>query len=188
MFSLPYLQRYSMATHWIAAGANLITGSDMTRLDPLGSKLLSDPEALAVADFCAQFPIQPRNPLGWGKEGGNAARQAQAWIAGPDDKGVAIVVLSNYGPDPCLKVKNHCTPTYALDWGGVHNVSISLAELGLGTTNAPFGGSAWDVRRIWGGGGHGGPDHTDIGQWTERAECLLGPGESALYKLMRATR
>lgn len=30
--------------------------------------------------------------------------------------------------------------------------------------------------------GGGGPDHTDIGNWTDTAFCNLGPGESVLCK------
>ena len=45
------VQRYSMAIHWIGAGANLITGSDLTHLDELGRKLLYDEEVMGVADF-----------------------------------------------------------------------------------------------------------------------------------------
>lgn len=79
------VQRYTMAMHWVGAGANLIVGSDETRRDDLGYMLLTDGEVYGkggVADFTQQYPMQPRNPSGWGTAGGNAAMQAQAWIAG----------------------------------------------------------------------------------------------------------
>jgi alpha-galactosidase len=201
-------ERYSAQAHWIGAGAQLVTGSDLTRLDALGRELLGGAEALALAGITAQFPMQPRNPaqpaqphshsaLGHANAsqlGGAAATQLQAWIAGPDPAGVAVVVLANYGPDPCLRALNKCRPTYATAWAGVQNVSIPLAALGIGPGAggpAPPRGSrgaawaGWAVRRVWGGGGAGGADHSDVGTWTDRAESMLGPGESALYKFTR---
>jgi alpha-galactosidase len=74
------VQRYTQAIHWLGAGANLITGSDLTRIDTLGNELLFDLEALNAAAFTANYPIQPRNP----GSGGNDAKQLQAWIAGPN--------------------------------------------------------------------------------------------------------
>ena len=67
----------------------------MTRLDTLGKELLYNTEALSVAAFTSQYPMQPRNPDGWGDVGAKEARQVQAWIAGPDASGAAVVVLSN---------------------------------------------------------------------------------------------
>lgn len=64
------VQRYTQAIHWLGAGANLITGSDLTRIDMLGRELLFDPEALSAAAFTGKFPIQPRNP----GSGGNDAK------------------------------------------------------------------------------------------------------------------
>lgn len=88
-------ERRTIMTHWIAAGANLITGSDLKRLDKLGVELLTNNDALAVADFTAKYPMQPHNP----GTGGSDAKQLQAWIAGPDASGRAAVVIANYGPD-----------------------------------------------------------------------------------------
>lgn len=39
--------------------------------------------------------MQPRNP----GTGQSKSKQLQAWIAGPDSDGQAVVVLANYGPD-----------------------------------------------------------------------------------------
>lgn len=89
------VQRRTIMTHWIAAGANLITGSDLARLDALGKELLTSKNALAVADFAAKYPMQPRNP----GSGGQDSKQLQAWIAGPDATGKAVIVLANYGAD-----------------------------------------------------------------------------------------
>ena len=177
------VQRYTMAAMWIGAGADLITGSDMTRLDTLGKELLYDSEAMGVAAFTAQYPMQARNPNGWGTAGANDAMQCQAWIAGPHPNGTAVVILSNYGPDPCLGGKS-CQQTYGLNWKGNHNVSITLNDLGIGAAQ-PGGSNTWGVRRVWGGGGQGGADHT--GGWTvsDSIESLLGPGETVMYVLTK---
>lgn len=93
-------ERYTVAIHWIGAGANLITGSDLSQLDSLGQELLYDSEALSVAEFTAQYPMQPKNPFGSALPGSQASEQLQAWIAGPDENNEnAVVVLANYGPD-----------------------------------------------------------------------------------------
>ena len=166
-------QRYSMAIHWVGAGANLISGCDLTHQDALGSELLYNSEAMSVAAFTSQWPMQPRNPSGWGTVGADASMQLQAWIAGPNPQGTAVVVLANYGPD-------QGQGGFGTKWGGVHNISISLSDLGIG-------GSQWIVRRVWGGGGKGGPDHTDVGTWTDRVESWLGEGESVLYQFQKAS-
>jgi alpha-galactosidase len=41
--------------------------------------------------FTAQYPMQPRNPGSIR----SAAKQHQAWIAGPDASGNKLVVLAN---------------------------------------------------------------------------------------------
>jgi alpha-galactosidase len=51
-----------MATLWIGAASNLLTGSDMTKLDVFGIKLLGDLNALSIAQITAKFPMQARNP------------------------------------------------------------------------------------------------------------------------------
>ena len=172
------VQRYSMAIHWIGAGANLITGSDQTTRDQLGYNLTYDPEAMDIAAFTSQYPMQPRNPSGWGTLGDSASVQLQAWIAGPSADGVAVVVLANYGPD-------EGAGGFGLDWDGVHLVTIPLPDLGIGS-GMRHGADAWFVRQVWGGGGSGGPDHTDIGIVTNSIGCKLGPGESVLYKFTKA--
>ncbi|MCJ1444520.1 MAG: hypothetical protein MMC23_005022 [Stictis urceolatum] len=175
-------QRYTQAIHWIGAGANLITGSDMTRLDDLGTELLYNADAMDAAALTAQYPMQPRNPSGWGTPGGNEAMQLQAWIAGPNDQGEAVVILANYGPDPCND--GNCDTTYGLDWKDVHDVNVTLNDLGIGEAQTN-GANTWDVKRIWGGGGSGGNDHADPYTVTEHIECNLGEGESVLYKLSK---
>lgn len=77
---LSEVQRYSVAIHWIGAGgfyflrflffsflahnfifillfagANYITGSDLTNLDSLGLELLYNEEAMFTADFTSQW-------------------------------------------------------------------------------------------------------------------------------------
>lgn len=156
------VQRYSVAVHWIGAGANLITGSDLTTLDGLGKELLFNDEALDVAAFTAQWPMQPRGP---------AAAQLQTWVAGPNDAGTAVVVLANYGPD-------EGEGGFGTSIDGVQLVSSTLDNLGLGE-------SSWSVRRVWGGGGSGGGDHQDLGVVSDELASNLGPNESVLYKLQR---
>lgn len=174
---LSEVQRYSVAIHWIGAGANYITGSDLTNVDSLGMELLYNEEAMGAAAITSQWPMQPRNPEGWGTPGGAASMQLQAWIAGPDEDGVAVVVLTNLGPD-------EGQGGFGTNWGGVHNVSISLSDLGIGSA-CKYGGKIWSVRRVWGGGGHGGPDHTGPWNITSVIESWLGPYESVLYKLQK---
>lgn len=137
-------ERYTMAMHWIGAGANLITGSDMTRLDKLGEELLWNAEAMEIADFCAEYPMQPRNPEGSDNPGGDEARQFQTWISGPNKDGEAVVIQSNYGPD--LGQGGFGTKIQ-----GRHNVNITLENLGI-AQGMPGGGSVWSVRRVWGVG------------------------------------
>lgn len=183
------IQRYTQAIHWIGAGANLITGSDQTTRDTLGYMLMYDPEAVDIAAFTATYPMQPKNPTGSSTVGGSDATQLQAWIAGPSPDGVAVVVLANYGADSSLgKRESGCV---ALDdcpgdsSDGVELVTISLTALGIGAGMQYGSDGGWTVRRVWGGGGSGGADHSDIGVWNDTVYCNLGPGESVLYKFTK---
>ncbi|EJD48125.1 glycoside hydrolase [Auricularia subglabra TFB-10046 SS5] len=165
------VQRYSMAIHWVGAGANLITGSDLTHLDDLGRKLLYDGELMDVAAFTSQWPMQPRNPDSTPTPGGPDASQTQAWVSGPNPEGTAVVVLANYGPDE------------GSGGFGTHDGDVKLVTVNLGTLG--IGGQSWSVRRVLGGGGHGGEDYSDLGVASEKLESWLGPGESVLYKLQK---
>lgn len=172
-------ERYTIAIHWVGAGAELITASELKQLDSLGQKLLYDSELLAAADFTAQYPMQPKNPQGTANPGSQAAEQLQSWIAGPDpSNNEAYVVLANYGPDLG-------SGSFGGTLQGTQLVNVTLAQLGLSKTQ-PHGAPAWNVRRVLGGGGSGGADHTDIGVVTTSLSAKLGPGESALYKFTRA--
>lgn len=62
--------------------------------------------------------------------------------------------------------------------------SMQVVRLGIGA-GMENGADARDVRRVWGGGESGGPDHTDIRNWTDTTYCDLGPGESVLYKFTK---
>lgn len=127
------VQRRTIMTHWIATGANLITGSDLARIDALGLELMTNKAALAVADFAANYPMQPRNP-GSGEQG---AKQLQAWIAGPDSTGRAVLVLANYGPDQGQGGFGTSLP-------GKQTVSVMWAELGIS-------GGVQKVTNVWTG-------------------------------------
>lgn len=177
---LSNVERYTVAIHWVGAGANLITGSDLTEIDTLGEELLYDSELLSVAEFTANYPMQPKNPYGTSLPGSQASEQLQTWIAGPNSGNQnAVVVLANYGPD-------QGQGGFGTSLQGVQFVNISLSLLGIapGQPNGSSGG--WSVRRVLGGGGSGGADHTDLGVSTSYIASNLGPGESALYYLTAA--
>jgi alpha-galactosidase len=127
-------QRITMTSLWIGASANLLLGSDLTNLDNLGRKLITSPDSVKVADFCAKYPMQPRNP----GTGGHEARQLQAWISGPSDVGEAVVTLTNLGA-------NRGNAGYKTKWNGVQDVKITLRDLGIGD------GECWSVRDVWEG-------------------------------------
>ena len=188
------VQRYSVVTHWLGAGANRISGSDQRSIDTLGRYLNSDSEAMAVANFTSQWPMQPRNP----SSGKGASQQLQAWIAGPRTSTTtspstkmltalpgmsridAVIVLANLGPD--LGAGGFHTHAK-----GVQRVMVSLAELGLlehGNDKESGGVPSYAVRRVWGGGGSGGADHVALPSTTTGLACTLGEGETALFALM----
>lgn len=125
-------QRQSIMSHWIGAAANLIHGGDMTNIDSLGMKLATWPDAIAAADFCAEYPMQPRNP----GTGGTAAMQKQAWIAGPNPEGEARAILVNLGPAGPQAGFNTAD-------AGVIPVNVSLEDLGID-------GSSWGWQDVWG--------------------------------------
>ena len=153
-------QRQTIMTHWIGAAANLVIGSDLTSLDDLGIKLLTDPNALAIADFTVKHPMQPRNP-GSGK--GDAV-QLQAWIAGPaSDSGDVVVILANYGPDLGQGGFDTSLP-------GTQTVTASWSDLGISGT--------YSIRNVW--------EDEDLGDADEQVEAKLGNGESILLRLTPA--
>jgi len=148
--------RESIATHWIGAAANLITGSDMTKLDELGIRLLTDPSAMEVARFTARFPMQPRNP-GTGR---NESKQLQAWIAGPDTSGSCVVVLANYGPDLGQG-------GFKTNLGGKQTVKATWDDLGIA--------GDFYVENVWTG--------SQLGALAKEVSAELDVGESCLLKL-----
>ncbi|KAI0004379.1 glycoside hydrolase [Xylariaceae sp. FL0662B] len=168
------VERYAQAILWLGAGANLISGSDMTKVDDLGKKLLTDPEVLEAAAFTANYPIVPRNPSNTANPGSSGPSQLQAWISGPDGSGTAIVVLSNLGPDQCWD--NECS--YNTQTAGDQLLTVTLKDLGIG-------GDRWFVRRVLGGGGRGGEDNTDIGVADTELSWWLSEHESVLLKLRK---
>lgn len=147
-------QRKTIMSHWIGAGANLILGSDMTNVDDLGKKLITDSKAQEVAQFTQRYPMQPRNP----GTGGNLCSQLQAWIAGPDEGGQAVVVLANYGPG---YVDGECD--FKLE--EPQNISVTWEDLGI---EAP----ASEISDVWSGTAF---DGSDTG-----LEAVLDEGQSKL--------
>jgi alpha-galactosidase len=148
--------RTTIATHWIGAAANLITGSDMTRFDSLGVQLLTSSAAMGIAQFTAKYPMQPRNP-GTGR---NASKQLQAWIAGPDLSGNAVVVLANYGPD-------QGQGGFGTNFAGTQLVRATWSDLGIS--------GSYTVQNVWTG--------VNLGVSMSQVSSALGTGESVLLKL-----
>lgn len=148
--------RENIATHWIGAAANLITGSDMTKLDELGIRLLTDPNAMEVAQFTATYPMQPRNP-GTGR---NESKQLQAWIAGPDTTGNCVLVLANYGPD--------------LGQGGF-NTNLEGKQVVKATWEDLGITGDFSVEDVW--------SKSQLGVLAKEVSAELDLGESRLFKL-----
>ncbi|XXG98462.1 hypothetical protein Hte_004786 [Hypoxylon texense] len=149
-------ERQTIMTHWIGAGANLIIGSDLTNLDDFGLNLLTNTNAMAAADFTARHPIQPRNP----GTGNNSSQQLQAWIAGPDASGTAMVVITNYGPD-------QGQGGFGTSLAGTQTVNVSWDDLGISGT--------FNVRDIWA--------NEDRGAESSGFSVQLDDGQSVLYEL-----
>ena len=149
-------ERQTIMTHWIGAAANLIIGSDLTNLDNFGLNLLTNTAALTVADFTASFPMQPRNP----GTGAQSAQQLQAWIAGPDATGEAVVVIANYGPD-------EGQGGFGTSLSGVQTITVKWEDLGIQ--------GSFDVFDVWAG--------DDLGSQDTELEVQLGEGQSVLYHL-----
>lgn len=147
-------QRRTIMTHWIASGANLIVGSDLARIDKLGLELLTNKDALAVADFTAKYPMQPRNP----GSGNQDAKQLQSWIAGPSQDGHAVLVLANYGPNQ----GQGGFGGQALH--GKQKVTVSWKELGIQTPK--------NLKNMWTG------KNMDVNK--DSVSAVLDEGESIL--------
>jgi alpha-galactosidase len=153
--------RETMATHWIGAAANLITGSDLTRLDSLGKLLLTGGDAMDVARFTARFPMQARNP----GTGFNISKQLQTWIAGPDDDGNAALVLVNYGPDEGQGGFNTTLQ-------GKQVVKADWTDLGIQGT--------YELQNVWTG--------ENLGTFDREVEATLDAGESRFFRLTPVQR
>ncbi|KAI0799431.1 glycoside hydrolase [Xylaria sp. FL0064] len=149
-------ERQTIMTHWIGAAANLIIGSDLTNLDDFGLNLLTNAAALAVADFTASFPMQPRNP----GTGAQSAQQLQAWIAGPNPTGKAVVVIANYGPD-------EGQGGFGTSLTGPQTITVTWEDLGIQ--------GSFNVFDVWAG--------QDLGSEDAELEVQLGEGQSVLYHL-----
>jgi alpha-galactosidase len=124
-------QGITIMSHWLEAAANLVIGSDLTQLDALGLELLTSSQSAAVAQFSAQYPMQPRNP----GSGNNLAQQLQAWIAGPDEKNESYLRLANYGPDQGAGGSGTSLT-------GRQAVTVSLSDLGISSRN-------WTLTNVW---------------------------------------
>ncbi|KAI5456487.1 glycoside hydrolase superfamily [Mariannaea sp. PMI_226] len=123
-------QRKSVFIHWIGASAELNLGDDLNLPTPEGLALLNDQDALSVANFTANYPMQPRNP----GSGGNIWQDQNAWIAGPSAAGEFVTVLANYA-DTLISVNVSAT------WNdlGVSGVYSCFDVLGKSTVVADTG-------------------------------------------------
>lgn len=163
-------QRRSIMSHWIGAASNLIIGSDLTQLDGLGIGLLTDKDAMGVADFTAHYPMQPRNP----GTGLDSSQQLQAWIAGPATgpsgasdgtqwaQGDAVVLLTNYGPD-------EGQGNFNTTLGGEQYVAAAFADLGIS--------GSFQIMDVW--------NKTTWGPESLGVNATLGEGESRLLWLRK---
>ena len=186
-------QRQTAAMMWIGAGANLLEGGDLTQMDELGEKLLYDPRvhgAGGIVDRFGEHPMQPRNPKQplncpshwpW-RVGGANPQQLQAWIAGPNAAGDALVILSNFGPDEYPRTGPGASGTFMTRCAGNLRVQISYQELGLAVGNSSY--ATYDVSVVW----DGRQTHRTSGVEAHGTEGLaeeLGPWESIMYALTR---
>ncbi|KAI1324471.1 glycoside hydrolase [Xylariaceae sp. FL0255] len=121
-----------------------------------GLNLLTNTAALAVADFTASFPMQPRNP----GTGAQSAQQLQAWIAGPSSAGEAAVVIANYGPD-------EGQGGFGTSLTGTQTITVTWEDLGIS--------GSFDVLDVWAG--------EDLGSEDTELQVQLGEGQSVLYHL-----
>lgn len=188
-------QRWTMAMHWVGAGANLLEGGDLTQIDTLGNFLLTDPAVHGFGGIAALFsnhPMQPRNPHAepycapswpW-TAGGSSPTQLQAWIAGPvPTTGDSLVILTNLGPDLKPRTGPGKSGTFLTQCAGIHTVHISFAELGLPAQAHYSASIVWDGRK-------GGKNHSvhDVAKGSEQElSALLGPFESVMFKMTKAS-
>jgi alpha-galactosidase len=211
-------QRYTMAMHWIGAGANLYEGGDLTQVDALGRKLLwADPAvhggAGGIAEQFAEHPMQPRNPHSescpphWPfVAGAGNPQQLQAWIAGPNAAGDALVIVSNLGADEDeadegltegrSNKEEEGGGTFRTKCAGSHKLSISFVELGLAAEAQYEMAIVWDGRagaaamRVSADSELSGANEHLSGVVTKstigEVSVELGPWESVMYKLTRA--
>ncbi|KIK60484.1 glycoside hydrolase family 27 protein [Collybiopsis luxurians FD-317 M1] len=149
-------QRYTIMNHWICAASNLMLGNDLTKLDATGIKILTNLNALSVAEFASNYPMRPRNP----GTGLGHAQQLQAWIAGPDIAGKVVVLLANYGPDQGQGGFNSSA-------AGAQDVSVSWSDLGIK--------GAYRIRDVWKG--------ENVGIEMSGLSASLAEGESWLVSM-----
>ncbi|KAH0556125.1 hypothetical protein GP486_005942 [Trichoglossum hirsutum] len=158
-------QRQTVMTHWIGAAANLILGSDMTKLDSLGLSLLTNTRAQDVAKFTASYPMRPLE----GNNNNMKGSPKQIWIAGPDPTtGVAVIVLANYGASGDNSLFD---PAPA---GGKQELKFALKDFGLSQ-------DSYCVKDTWN------PKNDRNVTCTETISVSLDDGESRLWKVVPQT-
>ncbi|KAJ3837945.1 glycoside hydrolase family 27 protein [Lentinula raphanica] len=150
-------QRFTIMNHWMGAASNLMLGNDLTNLDETGIQILTNTQALSVADFASKYPMRPRNP----ETGFSFARQLQAWVGGPDTTGKVMVLLANYGPD-------QGQGGFDTNLVGEQVVSATWNALGIQP-------GAYHVQDVWKG--------EDVGITVRGLEAGLAEGESWLVMM-----
>ncbi len=159
---LSTVERYGQAILWIGAGANLISGSDMTIVDDLGRTLLFNTEGPRRRRLHGLVSNGAKAP-------GSRATQLQAWIAGPADGGTIVyVVLTNLGPDESCR-------TFCTQMNGTQSVNVPFASLNIA--------GEWFVRTVLGGGDNGICGFHGCRGRTVNHVGQLSEGQSIMYKL-----
>ena len=119
---ISWAQQQTMMSHWVGAGANIMLGGDLTKIDDSGFYTLTHEASRSITSFTSRYPMQPRNP----GSGSQNAQQLQAWVAGPSPSGEAVVLLVNYGP-----TKSDSQAGFKGDKSGTQHVFISYTDLGI---------------------------------------------------------
>lgn len=116
--------------------------------------ILTNPDALTVAEFASTYPMRPRNP----GTGNGDPQQLQAWIAGPDSDGKTVVLLANYGPDQGQGGFN-------TGLTGSQEVTVSWGDLGISGN--------FTIQNVW-------DPSQEFGLGLEQLSASLNEGQSLL--------
>ena len=158
-------QRRTVMTHWIGAGANLVIGSNMTKLDVYGLALLTNELALEIANnFTAKYPMRPTQ----GNNNPSHGRQGQVWIAGPvGDSNATVIVVANYGNTGNNDLYD---PTPTQSWW---SYNFTFGDMGLDAE------ATYTIEDVW---------DSDADFTAQGDETISGTLQDAEVKFWRLTR